>query len=85
MDAVLHQIAMTPENLEAEVLLLPKQSQVTLLARLLERLGQSNEIDQEVSSIWIEQTELRDRAMDEGQVTGIPAEQVFQKVRASLQ
>jgi Putative addiction module component len=76
---------MTLESLEAEVLLLPKQSQATLLARMLERLGQSNEIDREVSSVWLEESELRDRAMDNGQVAGIPAEQVFQRVRTSLQ
>jgi hypothetical protein len=80
-----HQIAMTPENLEAEVLLLPKQSQVTLLARMLERLGQSNEIDSEVSSIWVEEAEMRDRAMDNDETDGILAEQVFQRVRTSLQ
>jgi Putative addiction module component len=80
-----HQIAMTPENLEAEVLLLPKQSQVTLLARMLERLGQSNDIDSEVSSIWVEEAEMRDRAMDNDETAGIPAEQVFQRVRTSLQ
>ena len=73
------------ENLESEVLLLPKQSQAILLARMLERLGQSDEIDQEVSSVWLEEVELRDRAMDDGQVDGIPAEQVFQRVRTSLQ
>lgn len=60
MGAVIHQIAMTLENIEAEVLLLPKQSQVTLLTRMLERLGQSNEIDQEVASVWVEEAELRD-------------------------
>ena len=76
---------MTLENLEAEVLLLPKQSQVTLLARMLERLGQSDEINQEVSSVWLEEAELRDRAMDDSQVAGIPAEQVFQGIRTSLQ
>jgi Putative addiction module component len=76
---------MTLENLEAEVLLLPKQSQVTLLTRMLERLGQSNEIDQEVASVWVEEAEWRDQAMDNGQVAGIPAEQVFQRVRTSLQ
>jgi hypothetical protein len=73
------------ENLEAEVLLLPKQSQVTLLARMLERLGQSNEIDQEVASDWVEEAELRDRSMDSDETTGIPAEQLFQRVRTSLQ
>jgi hypothetical protein len=76
---------MTLENLEAEVLLLPKQSQATLLARMLERLGQSDEIDLEVSSIWIEEAEMRDRAMDNNEAAGIPAEQVFQRVRTSLQ
>lgn len=76
---------MTFETLEAEVLLLPKQAQVTLLARMLERLGHSNEIDQEVFSVWVEEAELRDRAMDDGQVDGIPAEQVFQRIRTSLQ
>jgi hypothetical protein len=85
MGAVVRQIAMTLENLEAEVLLLPKQSQVTLLARMLERLGQSNEIDQEVASAWVEEAELRDRAMDDSQVAGIPAEKVFQRIRTSLQ
>jgi hypothetical protein len=79
-----HQIAMTLENLEAEVLLLPKQSQVTLLARMLERLGQSNEIDREVASIWVDEAELRDREMNHGQVLGTSAEQVFQRVRTSL-
>lgn len=84
---------MTPENLEAEVLLLPKQSQVTLLARMLERLRQSNEIDSEVSSIWVEEAEMRDsfacakddRAMDNDETDGILAEQVFQRVLTSLQ
>ena len=85
IEAVVRQIAMTLENLEAEVLLLPKQSQVTLLARMLERLGQSNEIEEEVSSVWLEEAELRDQAMDESQVAGIPAEQVFQRIRTSLQ
>jgi len=78
-------IAMTLENLEAEVLLLPRDSQATLLARLLERLGQSTEIDQEVASVWFEEAERRDHAMDDGQAAGIPAEQVFQRIRASLQ
>jgi hypothetical protein len=78
-------VAMTLENLEAEVLLLPKQSQATVLARILERLGQDDDIDQEVSSVWIEEAEMRDRAMDNDKTAGILAEQVFQQVRTSLQ
>jgi len=69
---------MTIENLEAEVMALPRDSQAILLSRLLKHLGQS-EIDPEVASIWIEEAQRRDQEMDAGQVTGIPAEQVFDK------
>jgi Putative addiction module component len=76
---------MTLEQLEAQVLTLPKDSQVILLARLLEHLGQISEIDQEISASWTEEAEKRDESMNVGQVAGIPAEEVFQRVRASLQ
>jgi hypothetical protein len=70
---------MTLENLEAEVLALPKDSQAALLSRLLKHLGQSGEMDREVGSIWGEEAQRRDREMDGGEVTGIAAEQVFEK------
>lgn len=70
---------MTLENLEAEILALPQDSQVILLSRLLKHLGQSREIDPEVTAIWGEEAQRRDREMDSGEVTGIPAEQVFDK------
>jgi hypothetical protein len=76
---------MSLEKLEAEVLALPKDSQAELLARLLEHLGKTSEIEQEVSSIWIEEAEGRNQAMDKGQASGMPAEEVFQRARASLQ
>ncbi|MGJ3247303.1 MAG: addiction module protein [Elainellaceae cyanobacterium] len=76
---------MTLEQLEAEVLALPKDSQVILLARLLERLGQDNEIDPEITDSWAEEAEKRDEAVNRDQTIGIPAEEVFQRIRASLQ
>ncbi|WP_404791045.1 addiction module protein [Altericista sp. CCNU0014] len=76
---------MTLENLEAELLSLPRNSQATLLSRLLGHLGQSNEIDREVAAVWIEEAAQRDQAMDDGQVAGVPAERVFQRIRTSLQ
>lgn len=85
MDLVLHEIAMTFETIEAEVLSLRKQSQATLLARMLERLGQNSEIDSEVFLSWVEEAEMRDRAMDNVATAEIHAEQVFQRVRISLQ
>lgn len=76
---------MTLEQLEAEVLALPRDSQAALLARLLGHLGQTSEIDREVASIWAEEAELRDQAMDSTEATGIPVGEVFQRLRASLQ
>jgi hypothetical protein len=76
---------MTLKQLEAEVLALPKDSLVALLARLLEHLSQLSEIDQDVERVWIQEAEARDREIDDGQVTGIPAEDVFQQIRASWQ
>ncbi|MEH2065549.1 MAG: addiction module protein [Nostoc sp.] len=72
---------MTLEQLEA----VPKDSQVILLARLLERLGQESGIDQEIAASWAEEAQKRDEDMNTNQITGIPAEEVFQRVRASLQ
>jgi len=75
---------MTLEQLEAEVLALPKDSQVILLARLLERLGQESEIDQEIAASWVEETEKRDEGMNTNQITGIPAEEVFRRVLCEI-
>lgn len=70
---------MTIENLEAEVMALPRDAQAILLSRLLQHLGQSRENEPEVTAIWSEEAQRRDREMDSGEVTGIPAEQVFDK------
>jgi putative addiction module component (TIGR02574 family) len=75
---------MTLENLESEVLSLPRDSQAALLSKLLEHLAQNPDIDQEIASSWADEAERRDQAMEGGQVSGVPADQVFQKVRASL-
>lgn len=50
---------MTIENLEAEVLALPKDSQAALLSRLIEHLWRG-EIDREVGSIGVEEAQRRD-------------------------
>lgn len=68
---------MTIENLEAEILALPKDSQAALLSRLLKNLGQSSKIDLEVTDIGSEETQRRE--MDSGELTGILAEQAFDK------
>jgi len=51
---------MAIENLEAEVMVLPRDSQAILRSRLLKRLGKSREIDPEVAAIWSEEAQRRD-------------------------
>lgn len=76
---------MTLEQLEAEVLALPRDSQVILLARLLEQLGQDLPIDDEIANVWVNEAESRDESLNTDQAAGVPAENVFRRVRASLQ
>jgi Putative addiction module component len=66
------------EQIEAELLALSRAEQADLLGRLLEYLGQTDEADQDVAADWIKEAEARDRVMDEGQVAGIPSDEVFQ-------
>lgn len=73
------------EQLEAEILALPKDTQATLLAKLLGYLGQAAEIDQDVAGVWAEEAELREQSITSTQVSGVPAEEVFQRLRTSLQ
>lgn len=76
---------MTLEQIEAEVLALPKEVQATLLARLLGHLGETEIVDAEAAEAWADEAERRDRAMNNAGETGTPAETVFRKIRTSLQ
>jgi hypothetical protein len=72
------------EEIEAEILALPTEEQVSLLSKLLENLGKTLAIDPEVSQIWIQEAIDRDRAMDFDPKLSIPATEVFSKIRASV-
>ncbi|MTJ47783.1 addiction module protein [Dolichospermum sp. UHCC 0259] len=76
---------MTIEQLEAQVLALPNDSLALLVARLIEHLGQVGEIDQKVAQEWIQEAELRDEDMSNGNIAGISSQEVFSKLRTSLQ
>jgi hypothetical protein len=76
---------MTFENLEAAVLALPKDSQAALITKLLEHFGNSDDIDRDTEAAWLEVAEQRDRELDDDSAIGIPAAEVFQRIRASLQ
>jgi hypothetical protein len=76
---------MTIEQLEAQVLALPNDSLALLVARLIEHLGQVGEIDQQIAEEWIQEAELRDDDMSNGKIPGVSSQEVFNKLRASLQ
>jgi hypothetical protein len=74
---------MTLDQLENEILALPKESQTALLARLLDRLGEDADIDSDMANIWAVEAEERDRQLDGEHRLEIPAEDVFRRVRES--
>ncbi|WP_353932424.1 addiction module protein [Okeanomitos corallinicola TIOX110] len=76
---------MTIEQLEAEVLALPKDTLALLVARLIEYLGQLEEIDQQVAEEWIQEAELRDEDISSGKISGVSSQEVFSKLRTYLQ
>ncbi|HLO87871.1 MAG TPA: addiction module protein [Nostocaceae cyanobacterium] len=76
---------MTFEQIEAEILALPKDSLALLVARIIEHLGQVEQIDQQIADEWAEEAERRDQDMSDGNVAGIPSQEVFKRIRASLQ
>lgn len=76
---------MTIEQLEAEVLALPKDTLALLVARLIEHLGQVEEIDQQVAEEWIQEAELRDEDISSGKIAGVSSQEVFNKLRTYLQ
>jgi Putative addiction module component len=76
---------MTIEQLEAEVLALPKDTLALLVARLIEYLGQVEEIDQQVAEEWIQEAELRDEDISSGKIAGVSSQEVFSKLRTYLE
>ncbi|MBC5794979.1 MAG: addiction module protein [Sphaerospermopsis sp.] len=76
---------MTIEQLEAQVLALPKDTLALLVARLIEHLGQVEKIDQQITNEWIQEAELRDEDMSNGKIAGISSQEVFSKLRIYLE
>jgi putative addiction module component (TIGR02574 family) len=71
------------DEIEAEALRLPEQDRAQLFSRLLLSFETVSR-DEDAASVWAEEAERRDRAMESGEEPGIPAEEVFKKLRASL-
>jgi putative addiction module component (TIGR02574 family) len=70
------------ESLVANVLRLPRQERAFLAEKLLESLDEGETF--EVSEAWHKEIRRRRRELDEGKVTAIPGDQVFDEITKEL-
>lgn len=73
---------MTPNDLESEVLKLAPKERARIAQLLLESLETLSE--GEIESLWYEEAERRDRALDEQSIRAIPADEVMREARARV-
>jgi len=74
-------MARTVEELEADALDLSQEDRTRLFERLL--LSFDAPADDEVARAWAEEALRRDEAMESGEEPGVPAEEVFQRLRST--
>jgi putative addiction module component (TIGR02574 family) len=71
---------MTVDELKAEALRLAPHARADLARDLLSSLDQLSEA--EIRDLWLDEAARRDRELDAGTVTAIPAEEVLARVKA---
>ena len=74
----------TLEQLEDEVLRLPEAARARLVERLLSSFQEETGSDEEdIGRAWVEEAERRDDEMSSGREEGLPAREVFSKLRSA--
>ncbi|HEX2224548.1 MAG TPA: addiction module protein [Thermoanaerobaculia bacterium] len=73
---------MTVADLESELLKLTPKDRARIAQRLLESL--ETLADQEIESLWLEEADRRDKALDADPSRAIPADQVLREARSRL-
>jgi putative addiction module component (TIGR02574 family) len=74
----------TLEQIEDEVLRLPEESRARLMERLLSSFQKKAASDEEeIAGAWVAEAERRDDEMSSGREKGLPAQEVFSKLRSS--
>lgn len=72
------------EQIETDILNLAEDDRAELFGRLLRSLQEAApESETRIARIWAEESERRDQAMESGEDPGIPAEEVFRRLRSS--
>ena len=75
-------MALTLNEIEAEAMKLSEEERARLFSSLLLSFEESSR-DIEIAQAWAEEAARRDEAMESGEEPGIPAEEVFRKLRSS--
>jgi putative addiction module component (TIGR02574 family) len=75
-------MARTISDIEAEIRHLGRADQERLLRTLLEELDGPADIN--ADRAWLDEIQRRSAELDAGHVRGIPADEVFERVRARL-
>ena len=73
-------MALTVDEIEAGALNLPEAERARVFERLLLSFQLSE--DDEIARSWAEEAERRAQAMESGEESGVPAEEVFRKARS---
>lgn len=73
---------MTAIDLESEVLKLSPKERARIAQRLLESLEAPSQ--EEIESLWLDEAERRDRALDDDPSRAISADEVLREARARL-
>lgn len=71
------------DEIEAEALRLPEEDRAQLFSSLLQSFETAPQ-DRDAARVWAEEAARRDRVMESGEEPGVPAEEVFRKLRASF-
>jgi putative addiction module component (TIGR02574 family) len=75
-------LASKSKEIEKEALRLPIHERASLVVNLIRSLDE--EEDPEAEEKWMEEVERRFREYKEGKVQGIPADEVFRRIRSKL-
>jgi putative addiction module component (TIGR02574 family) len=74
----------TLEQIADEVLRLPEESRARLMERLLSSFQEpAGSDDEDIARAWVEEAERRDDEMSSGREGGLPAQEVFAKLRST--
>jgi hypothetical protein len=77
-------VSLTVDEIEAAARELPEGARAELMERLLRSFEQDLDIDPSVAQAWADEAERRDEEMTRTGDPGVPANEVFARIRSLL-